>query len=248
VNRIQNEDMSRCLKRLKDASRALDSLKRDIINEDSSVLLQTYIQKKDIELENSKVLLKSNHVNKINSMYHVDMENFRKTMVLSSEIIQDHYLLFRREMDEGMLGKLDTLVKLYQGQRNVKFEEGDIADSPTKNCPTYQNILNLSDYAENAELHSPSSTKKRPFNNDVTDDEEDGIEEIKKSKQEFDFVRPKAIKAIDFNAPMPAMKSNVCDLNVTFDLQPKPTKILSSTTNNARPAMASSSGAITKGS
>lgn len=140
-------------------------------------------------------------------------------------------MLFRSEMDSGMKDKLHSLLKLYQGERNVKFEEEDLTNgalicSPlkvsTKNM-TYHDVFTLCDYLEESKLESPTSaSKKRAYS-----DKEEGIEEFKKPKTEaFSFSRPKAMKAINFNAPQTSSSAttNELDLNITYDMQPPPSK------------------------
>lgn len=285
--RIKNEDMSRWVKRFKDANRGLDSLKREIQEQSMNVPLDLYIQKKNTDLEISKTIMKANHVNKINNMYQAEMDNLKKVMLLSSEIMQENYLLMRAsgELDKPMKEKLHLLVKLLQGQRNVKFADDDTATnaivvsaedvSPSSSpehednndCITFQNIMNLSDYAD--DMPCSSGLLKRT-NNDV-DEEDDEIVaiETKKSKNsssaealaDFTFVRPKAMKAINFNAVGGKVSSQMeiddhSHLNATFELMPHPTRIITASaaapvptrsTVLVEPNLKSSSSAISKG-
>lgn len=287
--RIKNEDMSRWVKRFKEANRGLDSLKREIKEQNMDVSLDLYIQKKNTDLEISKTIMKANHVNKINNMYQAEMDNLKKVMILSSEIMQDNYLLMRAsgELDKSMKEKLHLLVKLLQGQRNVKFADDDIAthttvvsaeESPSpssspehednNDCITFQNIMNLSDYAD--DMPCSSGLLKRP-NIDVDEEDYEIVPiETKKSKNsssaeamaDFTFVRPKAMKAINFNAVAVKGKCSKMEiddnshLNATFELVPQPTRIIASSTSApgpirntvlVEPNIKSSTSAVSKG-
>lgn len=231
--RIKNEDMTRWVKRFKEANKALDHLKKEIEGHDLAPALELYVQKKNVDMDNSKMMMKNGHVNKINSVYQLEMENWNRIVVKASQIIQENYLLLRAtgSLDNDMLEKLQTLVRLLQGQRQVKFADDETASSNENHsqlsdgseCTTFQNILNLTDYADNFHSSPSSASKKRVI---------DGIEEIdtygiepKRSKNstmaDFAFVRPKALKSINFNAP-PSNSEENGDLNVTFDLNSKP--------------------------
>lgn len=287
--RIKNDDMSRWVKRFKEANRGLDSLKKEVKDQNMEDSLNLYMQKKNTELEISKTIMKANHVNKINNMYQAEMDNLKKVMVMSSEIMQDNYLLMRAsgELDKSMKEKLHLLVKLLQGQRNVKFADDETATNSTfvsteespspssspehqdnNDCITFQNIMNLSDYAD--DMPCSSGLLKRA--NNVIDEEDDEIVaiETKKSKNsssaeamaDFTFVRPKAMKAINFNAVAGKGKCSKMEiddlphLNATFELVPLPTRIIASSSSApgpirntvlVEPNIKSSSSAVSKG-
>lgn len=289
--RIKTVDMSRWVKRFKEANRGLDSLKKEIKELSMDESLDMYLQKKNTDLEISKTIMKANHVNKINIMYQAEMDNLKKVMLLSSEIMQENYLLMRAsgELDKPMKEKLHLLVKLLQGQRNVTFADDDTATNTTvviteeesssssspehednNDCITFQNIMNLSDYSD--DIHSPSGLYSKKRTNNVAaveDDEIVGIE-TKKSKNnantetmaEFTFVRPKAMKGINFNAipgPVGCSKMETDDqsnLNETFELlKPHPTRIISASASVPGPIRSTvlvepntkSSSAVSKG-
>jgi hypothetical protein len=235
ASRIKNEDSSRWIKRFKEASRTMDNLKREIAEQGMSSALDTYLQKKTSDLENSKLLMKTAHVNKINSVYQNEMENSSKVVVKAAEILQQNFLLLRSmgELDNAMVEQLQALGKLLQGERSVKFAESEAPTVPeATECLTFHNIMNLTDYGSDEVAQSPMSAKKR-----LNDDDE--LEnESKKSKnqtagEDFQFLRPKAMKSINFGAA-----TSSSEMNVTFDMHaagpsgPKP--ILSERSN--RPA------------
>ena len=172
--------------------------------------LEVYLQKKSADLENSKLQMKTAHVNKINSVYQNETENWNKVMIESAGIIQQNFLLLRSmgELDNSMLDKLQHLLKLLQGERSVKFAE--VTDSLN-----IHNIMNLTDCGNEEVQQSPVSSKKR------LNDDNDLENESKKSKnlevcEEFQFLRPKALKSINFDsAPAPNVETG---MNITFDL------------------------------
>lgn len=65
--RIKNDEQNPWLKRFKEASRALESLKAEVAQQQSPVL-DVYMKHKNSETENSKILMKNVHVNKINAV------------------------------------------------------------------------------------------------------------------------------------------------------------------------------------
>lgn len=165
--------------------------------------------------------MKSAHVNKINSAFQSELERWNEIAVKSAEVLQDNYLVLRSlgELDKGMLGKMQTLSKILNGQRNVKFAEDEVYTAPlavnseAAETLALKNILNLSDDL----LQSPASVKKRP------NEDSDHEYESKKSKNSeattsFQFLRPKALKSINFDGASTSAQTNDRDLNITFDL------------------------------
>lgn len=222
------------MKRFKEASRAVTSLKSEILDQSMSQQLEHYLNMKESDLENSKLVLKMGHVNKINSVYQSEISSYTGVLEKSMEIVQQNYLLLRSlgELDNGMLEKLNQLEKLLQCQRSVKFAD----DEPTltgaslhtepSDSTAIQNIMNLTDFGSD-EQASPVSTKKR------TNDDDAEEKDTKKSKNsetmDFPFLRPKAVQSINFDSVPSPIENH--DLNVTFDL--KASKVLSEKTNKA---------------
>lgn len=244
-------------KRFKDANRCLDILKDEIAEQSLNSVLDEYLQKKNTELENSKLVMKSAHINKINTVYQMEMDNWNKISLKASEIVQDNFLLLRSmgELDNEMLEKLQSLVKLLQGQRNVKFAE----DEPTTNsnpdatgCLSYH-ISDLSDYASDEVVQSPLSVKKRC--NEESELENESKKTKNSSTSDFQFLRPKALKSINFGSlstmptPMNTEPSDDHNLNITFDLLvPGSSIALAERTNHTDlPASSSSASAVAKG-
>lgn len=217
ASRIKNEESSRWIKRFKEASRGLEHLKKEIADQGMTEVLDVYLQKKNAELDNSKLLMKAAHVHKINNVYQNEMENWSKVVVKASEIIQQNFLLLRSmgELDNAMIEKMQLLGKLLQGERSVKFAE--TIEQPATEAPeSLNNIMNLSDYSNDEAQQSPVSAKKRL---NVDDNDAELENDSKKSKnlaagEDFQFLRPKAMKSINFGAA-PTQPN---DMNVTFDL------------------------------
>lgn len=177
--------------------------------------LDVYMQKKTADLENSKLLMKTAHVNKINGVYQHEMENWNKVVMKAAEIIQQNFLLLRSmgELDNAMVDKLQTLGKLLQGERSVKFAESEAPNAPeTSECLMFHNIMNLTDYGSDEVPPSPMSANKKRLNDD--DDLENDSKKSKnlKAGEDFQFLRPKAMQSINFGT------ASTNDMNVTFDM------------------------------
>ncbi|KAG5680016.1 hypothetical protein PVAND_009549 [Polypedilum vanderplanki] len=151
-------------------------------------------------------------------------------IVSACEIIQDNYLLLRsmNELDNVTLDKFQKLVKLLQGQRSVKFandeSESTIHTVNGEDSSTYQHLeISLNNFGEEIHLQSPTDalSKKRAFG---LDDEVDA----KKMRSDETFVRPAAMKKIQFDA-LPSASTH--DMNSTFSMEMPPPKILHEKTN-----------------
>lgn len=88
-----------------------------------AVLLQPYLKYKREELEKSQITCRSDHYSKINRIFNLELENSRKAVDLSGDIIQNTYLLLSANMmlNDDMERKMGQLYKLHDGQRGVKF-------------------------------------------------------------------------------------------------------------------------------
>lgn len=227
----------------------MDTLKMEIQEKGLDVVLDDYVQKKDVELENSKLQMKMMHVDKVNNVYQLEMENTNKTVMEAIEIIQENFLLLRSmgELDNSMNEKLQSLSKLLQGQRNVKFADDGLMDVAQS---TYQDsgealhhIVEISDYSDEELTYAAQPSKRKPSNDSGAE------KDSKKSKNsapsdDFQFLRPKALKSINFE-PDSILKvgGNDHELNTTFDLQsgPSGSKILTDRLNKVSAGSSSSS-------
>lgn len=235
--RIKHDELARWAKRLKEANKAFHSLKGEIIEKKLLGDLKQYLAHKQGEVEMSKLQLKSAHVNKINSVYQLEVALFHNIILAASEILQDNYLLLRscNELDNSLIEKFTNLEKLMQGHRSVKFSD---TEEPTEN-QTHDNpigqFLNLTDFDQDA--ISTNGHRKR-----INEEEEDDSLESdqKKSKnstamEDFQFTRPSALKSINFGTSSTAMKVD-SSLNQTFDIDgiaANETIVLSERTNHA---------------
>ena len=190
--------------------RALEDVKAEIKAANLYDELEIYLQKKDAEAENAKLALKIDHMNIVNNEYKVETETLANIIASCCEVIQDDFLLLRsmRELDNATLEKYQKIVKLLQGQRTVKFAENDITMNHVnaEDNLTFQH-LNLSHSNEENHLQSPSVMSRK--RNNATDIEMDDFES-KKSKNDDLFLRPKALKAINFGS--------TTDMNTTFNM------------------------------
>lgn len=201
----------------------LDCLNKEIIDQNMAKQLDLYMQKKSVEVENSKLHMKMSHTLKICSIYDHETEDWNKFANAAAETLQDNFLLLRSmgELEESMNGKYQALSKMLLGLRTVKFAEDELtsaaisvcSSSEASDCPNFHNIMNLSDDL----MQTPQSGKKRHGNAHEADIES------KKAKrfEEFDFARPKALKSINFDSST-ARAAPVSDgstlMNMTFDL------------------------------
>lgn len=238
--------MTRWNKRLKEAARSLEQLKREITEKKMTAALSTYLQMKNLELEHSKMTVKMTHVHKVNNLNMLETTNWDNIMKLSGEIIQDDFLLLRSmsEIGGNMNKKYQMLSKLLQGQRSVKFVDDEPSHATSSTNPEIADVLHL---ASNDELLTTPNKKRGS-----EDDDEEMLEnDPKKSKtvvEDFQFLRPAALKSINFDS-MHSMNSissvkNEYDLNTTFDLNGhavNETVILSERANKATTSSSMSS-------
>lgn len=184
---------------------------------------------KDTEMENLKLKMKNEHLNKVNGLCQTENGCLNKIIIQSSTIIQENYLILRSsgDLDNAMKDKLTSLLKMIQGERNVKFFD--------ENATSEMFELNIGEWKEQNDVgRSPMSAKKRA----MEDSNENHDKDAKKSKravESHEFLRPKAVKSINFQVPQIELPPSH-DLNVTFDAGPKPspstsTKVLSDKMN-----------------
>lgn len=214
-SKIHTEDSARWIKRFKDGMKSIDGLRREV-REKNAQPLNVFMQMKDMELENLKLNVKISHVNKVNGICQHENDGWAKIAIQASTIIQENYLLLRSsgDLDNGMKEKLTALLKMIQGERNVKF-----LDESSPAVDIFE--LNLCDWRDEMGK-SPMSARKRA--NDLCDSEELDAKK-KKASSTNQFLRPKAVKSINFIAPFQTQTGNNApqDLNVTFDAgSPKP--------------------------
>lgn len=199
--------------------------------------LEEYLKNKEHEVENDKLHLKLDHMNKINNEYKIESEISSNIMTNACEIIQEDFLLLRslEELDNGTLDKYQKLVKMLQGQRSVKFADDE--NNVTTNIAE-ENYTSLAvtaahdDQDDHNHLESPTmAARKRQNESEIEGDI------MKKSKNDFDFVRPKALKSINFEsfAQPPVSQSEKFDMNATFNLDSGPPPILNERTNSLAP-------------
>lgn len=233
----KTEDLTRWTKRFVEGKRALENLKTEIKEAKLENSLRLYLEKKDAEIENAKLLLKNEHINKITNEYRTEMTMYDNIITKACEIIQDNYLLMRslNELDNETLDRFKKLVKLLQGQRSVKFlsDECDTVNGANDDAhsSTFSHNLEMSptNFGEEIQLLSPSSISKKRAHGDEDDCD------AKKVRSDETFVRPKAMKSINFECAAESM-------NATFSLDMPPPRVLNEKSN---PRSATSS-AITK--
>lgn len=201
-------------------------MKNEIKETASRKELESYVHMKEAEVENEKLCLKIDHMNKINNEYKIETEIMTNIITNACEVIQDNYLLLRslNELDNETLDKYQKLVKMLQGQRSVKFADDE--NNLTTNI-TDENLANGEDHHF---LESPSMiSRKRAKEAESTQ------EDLKKSKNDFPFARPKALKSINFEPFAPSTSQASFEMNSTFSLDSEPPPILNERTNSLAP-------------
>lgn len=259
VLRIRNEETTRWTKRFKEANRCLVNLKKEITEQNLNFALDLYLQKKNVEFENSKIVMKSLHVFKINNVMQMEMDNWNKIGLKAMEIIQENYLLMRSmgELDNEMFEKLQALRKMLQGQRNVKFADDEQADAVNFNAEAVDgfscHISDLSDYVSEDVDQSPHSVNKRSIEDNELEKDSKKSKNSSAPTDDFQFLRPKAMKSINFDSvPTMPIANGIDvdhDMNLTFDLNTAgPSSILAERTNKTTLlAPSSSTSAASKG-
>lgn len=209
----------------------MDNLKNEIKEATSRKELESYVQLKEAEIENEKLSLKIDHTNKINNEYKIETEIMTNIIINACEVIQDNYLLLRslNQLDNETLEKYQKLVKMLQGQRTVKFADDE--NNLTTNINDETTTNGEHQMEDHHFLESPSMiTRKR--NIEVESSQED----LKKSKNDFAFVRPKALKSINFDVHAPSTSQAIpFEMNATFNLDSEPPPILNERTNSLAP-------------
>lgn len=202
---VKDQEKDMWATRFKTAQKTLDKLKEEIAHSGQYELLNTYLQKKDLELENAKYTTKIMHGHKVNYIYEQEAENWKSATVLGSEIIQECYLLLRGfdNLDSEMEKKMKGLLKLYQIQRSVKFEDKTTTDSKEQ----LENILNLSDFEGEITVND-QAVKRR-----IKSDEMVVQQKRPKPEQDFQFSKPATVKA--FNFDIPALPTTHVNMNET---------------------------------
>lgn len=191
--------------------------------------------------------VKMAHALKINNLHMQESQNWANIMQLSGEIIQDNFLLLRSmgEIGGNMKQKYQTLSKLLQGQRSVKFVEDEPSLAASHAVQEIADVLQL---ASNDELLT-TPNKKRGSEDDDEEMLENDSKKLKNSTamEDFQFLRPAALKSINFDS-MHSMSSvssvkNDYDLDTTFDVNGhavNETVILSERSNKATTSLMSS--------
>lgn len=221
------EDTHKYGKIHRQAVSSLEQLRKDITASGHEATLKIYLDNKDVELSNHKIMTKMSHIMKVNSIYSNEMDHWREMLQLSFQLLNQFYLLLRSfdRVDRNMEESTKKLLKLCCGrQKIVKFlEETAAADK-----------LNLSFELDDIMPPPPPamSAKKRPLSND----EAPGVSAKIAKVAPTTFAKPKAVKSINFNVPkatfkLPAIpnlnETHVIDapppqLNSTFDLGEQP--------------------------
>lgn len=190
--------------------KSIEGLRREV-TEKNLPALSDYLRMKDIELENLKLNVKISHVNKVNGICQHENDGWIKIASQASTIIQENYLLLRSsgDLDNGMKDKLTQLLKMIQGERNVKF-----LDESSPPVDIFE--LNLCDWRDDMGK-TPQSQRKRA--NDLSDSVESSSKKSKRSSSSNQFLRPKAVKSINFAGALQPQSDHDAqpDLNVTFD-------------------------------
>uniref|UniRef100_A0A336KW17 CSON001206 protein n=1 Tax=Culicoides sonorensis TaxID=179676 RepID=A0A336KW17_CULSO len=240
------EDMNRWAKRHHEAERSLENLKQEILESSSGsdLALQYYIQQKDTELQKNKMKLKLAHMEKINVIYNQEFEHWKDMATSGFELLNQLYLLVRASgrADKEMQNQITKLYKLCQGrQKVVKFLEDEVHQESEPNDMKMDSMENITESPQSTitstnKTEQPSTGKKRPFSDDAIQRSGNKIMKVNPVKKTTPgtFVKPKAVKAINFTSKQdskttsvfkvptvaPIQKTTMTGFNVTHTINP----------------------------
>jgi hypothetical protein len=125
----QKEEMKHRSTSFKEAVALLTQLRQEISNIGLMSNMELYFKNKDQNLELAKANMNVLHAQKMHDIYHIETNNWKKSMLLSSTILNDNYFLLRHSdlVDNSLKEKLEKLIKINRGKREgVKFAEDDV--------------------------------------------------------------------------------------------------------------------------
>lgn len=202
--------------RHKDTINTLETLKKEISDSGSNLTVNLYLENKELELINHKTQLKTTHMQKITSIYSTEFEHWKHMTSTGFGLLNEFYLLLRSSgvADKEMQDQISKLIKLCQGrqkkvkffeeneQENVKESHGDLSfgtmPSITESPVDQEDVSNVQ--SSSAVLTNTTSGKKRPNSDAGGLGDGKGINKVAKTScNTYNFVKPKAVKAINFN-------------------------------------------------
>lgn len=186
----QKEDLSRWRKKLQESLRDLSKLHKEIKEAKCCSILQIYQRSKDLEIQNSKQNIKTNHIVKINTFYHMDSENLRRMFSLACEIIQKNYLVlnYDHSVDSELKARLEKLSRLMNGH-GIKFKDDENKSSDDELELTFDEFV--SDDGKGIELQLNG---KRMHSGGEDDDI---VSTIKRNKKLFEDTADLGVGTID---------------------------------------------------
>lgn len=203
------EDLNRWAKRYRDAEKALTSLKQEMVSSNPDRALNLYVERKDSDLQQNKINLKFTHMQKINSIYNMEFEHWKEMTNTGFALLNQFYLLIRAngKADKEMKEQISKLYKLCQGrQKVVKFLEDEVTTNNDKENAelSFGTMTSITDSPVKSGSDAPSTGKKRP--NSDSDTRNGHVTKMAKvgansgNKKPSTFVKPKAVKSINFTA------------------------------------------------
>lgn len=217
AERIKDDELARWIQRSIEAGKVCIMLKGEIIDKKLLPDLTNYLAKKRNDVAMSELKLKSEHMNKINSVYQREVSNYAQIIINSAELLQENFLVLRScgELDNSMIERLANLEKLMLGVRGVKFvEETDLPAPEVK----LGRLSTLPGYEQDG---TPTSAQRKRSNKQEEDDmlaNEQKKSKVSTALEDFQFARPSAMKSINFGPSSTTPMQAVLNLNQTFDI------------------------------
>ncbi|XP_055841364.1 kinesin-like protein KIF18A [Episyrphus balteatus] len=177
----QKEDLVRWRKKLQESLKDIKKLNKEVNEAKCSNILQIYLTRKGMEVQTSKQNIKTNHIAKLNSLYHADYEHLVEMFSLGCEIVQKDYVILK--FDVGIASehseKLEKLRKLMNGN-GIKFKDDENKESEDEFQLSFDE--NPSDNENGIEIQVNGKRKNN------SSDEEDGVSMYKRNKRLFDDI------------------------------------------------------------
>ncbi|XP_055914220.1 kinesin-like protein KIF18A [Eupeodes corollae] len=222
----QKEDLVRWRKKLQESVKDLKKLSKEVKEAKCSNILKIYLEKKDLEIQKSKQNIKTNHIAKLNSLYHADFEHLVQMFSLGCEIIQrDYVILSFSGIDTEHRTKLEKLRKQMNGN-GIKFKDEENKDSEDEFQLTFEE-----NHLDNGSATEIQINDKRKNNSDDEDDTgplfkrnkrlfDDTIElDVGTGKKELDmFKRPLGSNSADETQVLSSTVDINADYNSTFEV------------------------------
>lgn len=174
IARLEEESI-RWRRKLHDANKDLEKLKKEIKESKYVEILKIYEKKKDLEVRYSKQDVNINHISGINAEFLRDSDKLRKAFGMACELLRKSYDNLNTNMQDRY-EQLQHFIKTHTcfGQEDYKNDSDDDLDVPTLKIKNGKRLYKTND----ADMPTSSSTVKkyRPQRTELTNDFELGLD------------------------------------------------------------------------